>query len=384
MLQHIEKTEMKKFISGLLFIVVGMNSYSQIETIDVADLTIKIGGAKTKELFYGFAKGDIIIFNFEEINGKPLKEIEITELPTNSKFMDFKSTSIIDKKIKVNKTAVYKFSFKNSTLKGKICKVSIKRIAKAEDLIDFNTEWEWKTLYDTTYAPYSLDSLIGYDTTYVTKSRKELFKTDTLVTELFNKVETVHSSTNLNHSQYSYVNVNLPNNTFSPNVFNPYETTEVIAWSYWIGVGQQSTEQYEKVNSQIENGLSALGALSGYGALASFAVTGVSMFKPANTGDNVVYKFKYVKNEQTYTFDSGDGISASGRNTKLTQGGFTIVLYNDNFKDGINVTVKVVAVQLRKTWQDVEYQEMLTKPNYITLNKQKMNVETREIRINSK
>ena len=373
---------MKNIIIGLLFISV--TSYSQIERVDVADLTVKIGAIKTKELCYGFAKGDIIIFNFEEVNGKPLKEIEIIELPTNSKFMDFKTTSVNDKKIKVNKTAIYKFRFKNTTLKSKICKVNIKRLPKTDDLVDFNTEWEWKTLYDTTYTPYTVDSLIGYDTTYITKHRKVLYESDTIVTELFNKVETIHSATNLKHPPYSSLNVNLPWNTFSPNAFNPYETTNVIAWSYWIGVGQKSAEQYEATNRQMENGLSALASLSGYGALASFAVTGVSMFKPQNTGDNVGYKFRYVRDGQTYTFDSGNGISASGRNTKLTQGGFTINLYNDNLKDGINVTVKVVAVQLRKKWHDVEYQKMITKPNYVTLNKQKMNVKTREIRVNVK
>ncbi len=365
-------------------IAINYSVYCQIEAVDVADLTIKVGGAKTNELYYGFAKGDVIVFNFEEINGKPLKEIEITELPSNSKFMDFKTTSIQEKKIKVNKTGVYKFSFRNSTLKGRICKVNIKRIPKTNDLLDFNTEWEWKTLYDTTYTPFTVDSIVGYDTTYITKTKKELFKTDTLISELFNKVETVHSSTNLNHSQYSYVNVNLPNNSYKPNVFKPYESTEVIAWSYWIGVGQQSTQQYEKANDNLKDGISAIGALSGYGALATLAVTGVSMFAPANTGDNVVYKFKYVKNGQTYMFDFGDGISASGRNTKLLQGGFTIELYNDNFKDGINVTVKIIAVQIRKTWRDVEYQEMEVKPNYVTLNKQKMNVSTRKIRVNAK
>jgi hypothetical protein len=371
---------MKKIIIGLLFI--SLNSYSQIEQVDVADLTLKVGAASTKEIFYGFSKGDIIFFNFKELNGKPLKEIEITELPTNSKFMDFKTTTIVDKEIKVNKTAVYKFSFKNTTLKGKVCKVYIKRLPKTEDLIDFNTEWEWKTLYDTIYTAYTIDSLTGYDTSYVTKSRKELYQTDTLVTELFSKKETVHSTTNLNHNSYSNLNVNLPNNTFSPNASTPYETTNVIAWSYWIGVGQQSTEQYEATNRKMENGISALAALSGYGALASFAITGVSMFKPINTGDNVGYKFKYVRNGQTYTFDSGDGISASGRNTKLTQGGFTIQLYNDNFKDAINVTVKVVAIQLHKKWHDVEFQEMVIKPNYVTLNKQKMSIGTSKIKVN--
>lgn len=374
---------MKKMTFTLLTCLTILSAFGQQQPIDVAELTIKIGSMGSEELFYGFAEGDQIIFNFEELKGKELKEVEIIELPSSSKFMDYKTTKIENKKILVNQKGVYQFKFNNSALAGRICKVKIQRIPKSDEFISFNTNWEWKTLYDTTYVPYTQDSLVGYDTSYVNKTKKELIKIDTLVTELFNKTERVHSETAIGKTQYAYLNVNLPTNTHTPNKINPYQSTEVISWSYWLGVGQKAVEEYEKANSKLSGGISAIGALTGYGALASLAVTGVSMFTTPSVGDNVQYKFITVQNGVNNTFDFGNGISASGRNTNLLQGGFTIQLFNDNFRDGIDVTVKLACVQIRKTWEDKQYTEQVVKPRYVTLNKKRMVVNTRKIRVNA-
>ena len=163
---------MKQMTFTLLTCLTILSAFGQQQPIDVAELTIKIRSLGSEELFYGFAEGDQIIFNFEELNGKELKEVEIIELPSSSKFMDYKTTKIENKKILVNQKGVYQFKFNNSALVGRICKVKIQRIPKSEEFISFNTNWEWKTLYDTTYVPYTQDSLVGYDTSYVNKTKK--------------------------------------------------------------------------------------------------------------------------------------------------------------------------------------------------------------------
>lgn len=372
---------MRTFI--LLFIyIISNTAFAQLPPIDVADIVIKVGGLGYEELFYGFAKGDQIIFNFEELKGKELKEVEITELPSSSKFMDYKSTKIENKKVLVNQESIYQFKFNNTAISGRICKVKIQRIPANEELISFNTNWEWETIYDTTHIPFIQDSLVGYDTTYVPKTKKELVKVDTLVTELFNKSERVHSETAIGKTQYAYLNVNLPTNTYFPNRLITYQSTEVIAWSYWLGVGQRSVEEYEKANSNLSSGITALGVLTGYGALANLAVSGVSFFATPTVGDNVQYKFITVQDGVKNTFDFGNGISASGRNTNLLQGGFTIKLYNDNFREGIDVAVKVACIQLQKTWKDIKYDKQVVTPRYVKLNKQKMQVNTNRVRIN--
>lgn len=356
---------------------------AQTQPIDVADLTIKIGSMGSENLFYGFAEGDQIVFSFKELKGKELKDIEIIELPGHSKFMDFKSSHIENKTISVNQKAIFQFRFNNGSVGGRICKVKIQRIPKSEELISFNTNWEWKTMYDTTYVPYTEDSLVGYDTTYVQKTKKDLVKIDTLVTELFTKSERVHSETAIGKSQYAFLNVHLPENTYLPNLLFTYESTEVIAWSYWIGVGQKSADEYERANNKLSKGIMALGSLTGYGALATLAATGISFFSVPSVGDNVNYKFLTVQNGVTKTFDFGNGIAAYGRNTEFLQGGFTIQLYNDNFMEGIDVEVKLVCIQLRKTWEDIEYTKEKVDPKYVSLNKQRMVVNTSEIRVNS-
>ena len=69
--------------------------------VNVAENTFKIEGTGgEKEFYYGFAQGDQLIFNFEEVNGKELKEVEITELPSSSKFMDYKKKKIKNKIIR--------------------------------------------------------------------------------------------------------------------------------------------------------------------------------------------------------------------------------------------------------------------------------------------
>jgi len=359
-------------------------AYCQTKPIDVAELTIKIGSLGSKELFYGFAASDKIIFSFEELKGKKLKEVEIIELPNNSKYLDYKTAKIEKKTLLVNQKSLYKFKFSNSAISGRVCKVKIQRIPKNEELRTFNTNWEWQTVYDTTYVPFTKDSVVGYDTTYVQKTKKELVKIDTLVTELFNKNERVHSQTAIGKTQYAQLNVSLPTNTYTPNKYNPYQSTEVIAWSYWLGVGQKSVEEYKKANKNISNGISTIGSLTGYGALATLAVTGISMFATPSVGDNVQYKFITLQNGVRKILDSGNGISAYGRNTKILQGGYSIQLYNDNVMDGINVTVKVACIQIHKTWTDKKYSDQVIKPRYVKLDKNRMIVVSSKIRVNAK
>ncbi len=371
----------------ILLVVLMLNSLilrgQKLPPVEVANLTLKVGGLSAKEFYYGFAEGDEILFSFEEKRGKKVKEVEIIELPGSSKFMDYRSTKVEQKKIKVYKKGIYRFRFTNSALGKRVCKVHIQRIPASEALIAFNTDWQWETRYDTSFVPYTEDSLVGYDTVYIQKVKKVLVKTDTLFTELLNKDERVHSATAYGKTQYSYITFSLPNNTYRPNLINPYRSTEVLAWSYWIGVGNEALENYDKANRSLKDGILGIGSITGNGALAALAVSGVSLFTPPPIGDNVSYELSYSQNGHKKIIDSGNGRGASGRNTRVLHGAISIQLYNDNFKDGINTTIKVMLVQVQKKWEDREYTERNIKPKYTTLHKQRMIVNHEEIRVNA-
>ena len=149
----------------LFFGLISVNLFSQTP-IDVTETTFKLAGLVGEEVFYfGFAEGDEIVFSFQEVNGKELKEVEIVELPTSSKFMDFKATAIHNKVLSVPRTGIYKFRFANSAIGGRVCKVKIQRIPASADTEKFNTSVFWKTVQDTTYTPTEERFLVKSDTT---------------------------------------------------------------------------------------------------------------------------------------------------------------------------------------------------------------------------
>lgn len=338
-------------------------AFAQQNPLDVTDQTIKIGAFKEEELLFGFAEGDKVMFSFEEVNKKDLKEVEILEYPSNSKFSDYK-TNKAEKTFSVSKQGVYVFRFKNSALGGRVCKIRIMRVPASDITKNFNSTVTWVVRQDTTWNTFTKDVVIGYDTINVSRTQKELVRVDTVITQLFDKMLRVHSATAFGKSQYTTIQVDLPKNEYYPNVFDPYRTKEVLAWSYWMGVGQKSDEEYEKANKKLASGVKVLGALTGYGALAMLAATGISVFGTPNVGDNVSYKFFGILNGNEIVIDYGNVVSASARNERIKQGSFNLELFNDNVADGIDVNVKMVALVLNKTWENKSYTEQRITPKY--------------------
>ena len=84
---------MKGFLLSTAILIVSNACLSQ-QVIDVTEQTIKVGAMKTEEMYFGFAEGDQVIFNFTEADKKELKEIEITEWPNTSKFSDYKTWKV--------------------------------------------------------------------------------------------------------------------------------------------------------------------------------------------------------------------------------------------------------------------------------------------------
>ncbi len=342
----------------ILFITTGLFAN---EPIEVADLTIKIGIKKAETLYYAFAEGDEIEFSFKETSGKGLKEVEIFEYPDNVKYQDYKTTSIEKKRIKVQKRGIYKFRFYNSSLKKKICKINIRRIPVNPENLNFNTAIEWAEVFDTTYSIKTETITVGYDTIQKQKSRRVLATVDTTVVSVMDRMERVHSSTNLSNSNTSSIVINLPENTYAPHQFAPYKSSEVIAWAYAITSGGSGKQWYQNANAKVavKTGTSMAvkaGLISsGYGALGLLALEGYSAFSNPPSGDNVNFQIAASVNGILRSFGKGNSVAASGRITDCTQGSFNLYHTNDNLMNGINVDVKVVAIVVNKTWKKENY-----------------------------
>lgn len=264
----------------------------------------------------------------------------------------------------------------------RVCKIKIFRIPANESTKNFNTNWKWQTVRDTTYTPYTVDSITGYKKIKYKEKVKELVKTENVEDILFNKSQRVHSQTNQNPSS-TYLKVDLPNA-----VVSGLREEKVIAWAYWIGVGQEAQQSYQenaKSVGQLANGLASL-----YGTpLGGLAVGAITDLLIPKTGEAVFYTFlndyenveRFLYGQPYYVFDTGKGIAAYGKNSDITQGTFFIGLRNDNQFLGIDVDVKVVAVKEVKTFEVVEYNREREEPITVTLNKTRMDINETKIRV---
>ena len=316
-------------------------------------------------MYYGFAEGDQIVFNFTEIDGKELKEIEILEYPSTSKFMDYKTLKVENKKIQVPKTAIYKFRFSNSNLLAhRICKVKIERIPASEATKAFNTGVKWETVADTSWNSYTKDVVVGYDTLRLQKTRRALVKSDTIEDMVIDKGETIHSVLSSSGNKATIV-FNLPMNTESH-----LDEKEVIGWAYWVGVGPESGECWKK-NVTAVTKIASKVTSSVFSPLAGLAVGLMGELLIPTVGEDVLYELmdpeQYALFRQNYQYrvwDSGRGIAGYKHFTSrnLLQGGFYIHMLNDNEVTPIEVNIKVSAVVEHKIYRDEPYVDLQITP----------------------
>ncbi|WP_405211730.1 hypothetical protein [Dokdonia sp. Asnod2-E02] len=371
----------KKVLFGIL-IIISQNLFASQKPILVTESTISLNLDETEELFFSFAEGDIIEFDFEMVKGKHIKEVEVYEMPNNKIFADFKVQKISKKQIHIRNKGLYKFKFYSSSLTKRVGKIKIFRIPADESTKKFNTNWKWKTIRDTIYTPYTIDSITGYKKIQYKEKVRELVKTENIEDILFNKSQRVHSYYNDNRSS-TYLRVDLPNPMVSD-----LKEERLIAWAYWIGVGQEAQQAYKenaRAVGELANGVSAI-----YGTpLAGLAVGTVSELLIPKTGEDVFYTFlpdyenaeKFINGLEYLQYDTGKGVAAYGKNSNITQGTFYIGLHNDNQIQGIDVDVKVVSIKEVKTFEIVEYDREREEPITVTLNKTRMDVKETKIRV---
>lgn len=307
--------------------------------VDVAESTLKIGALSEEVFYYGFAGGDQLVFSFEEVNGKELKEIEIIEMPGSSKFMDYKTKKIMPKIFAVTQTGIYKFRFANSALTGRICRFKIQRIPAGEQTRNFNTSVYWRTRYDTSYT---------------TVDERYLVRSDTAAVMVVDQTAKVSSTNALNgNSNKTVVDIILPEGT--------------ISWSYYIGVGREGREAYDAAKSKALMGAAGVAArIPGYGTMAALALYGVNYFNKVQGEDNVKYWFvsgwdnvlAFKADNTFYQYKQGDVINDASQMKSPVRGTTYLALANDNIMEPIDVLVKVTAITVKQQWDTRQVQKL--------------------------
>jgi hypothetical protein len=354
---------MKKYLFTLLALYSSV--YSQT-TVDVSENTLKIPAFGEEIFYYGFAEGDQLIFNFQEVDNKELKEVEIIEYPSSSKFMDYKTKKIENKTLNILRTGIYAFRLSNSAITGRVCKIKIQRIPSSDKTKFFNTSVKWVDKPDTTWNVYQKDILIGYDTLLIPKTKKEILKTEQYEELIMEKNQRVHSSGSSNGNKSS-IFFTLPSNSF-----NELSNKKVVSWAYWVGVGEEANAAWRQ-NSQLMAGLVkgvAGYAMSPLGGLLVGKITELALPK---IGEDVSYGVVNAENQNLFQvgaaykgYDFGKGVAGYRKFTQdyLLQGPWYIVLLNDNMVTPIDVNVKVIALIEKNTYQYISYTEQKITPKY--------------------
>ena len=200
---------------------------------------------------------------------------------------------------------------------------------------------------------------------------------------LFEKSQKVHSYYNDNVSR-TYLRVDLP---LLENSLLKEE--KLVAWSYWLGADQEAQEAYKKNLETVANSLSEVVNIYYQTPLAGVAVGAITELIIPQTGEDVEYYFindfqnvqQFLNRQEFYLFDKGKGRAAYGRNDRLKQGTFYIGLSNDNLTQGIEVDVKILAVKESKIYENETYDREKEEPQFVTLNKTRMNIKETKIRV---
>jgi hypothetical protein len=361
-MNHVHLNMIKSF---LLFLVLTISlcthAQNQEPMIDVLETEIKVASGKEDELYLAFNTGDQIVFNMKVDGKKTIDVVEIIEYPSNKRFAEYKSSRIENKLIRVSNKAVYKFRFHNSNiLFSRVCNVHIQRIPANDSTIDFNTGVKWVEKNDTTWSSNTREVVLGYDTTYLRKTKKVLIKTEQKETLILDKSQRVHSRMSENNNK-TYVFFNLPQNVFADN-----KTSKVIAWAFWVGVGEESNRAWRentKVIGSLVQGAASF-FISPLGALAAGKIT--ELIIPKN-GEDVAYvltdetnKNYCLSGSSFKAFDEGKGVAGyrAFTDSDMNQGMYFLLFSNDNYVQAIDVNIKVSAIVQTDIYKYQPYTEM--------------------------
>lgn len=352
---------MKKLLVVCLFI--GSLCYGQ--KITVAELQIKLDGNKTEEVMYGFAAGDRVILTLKA-DGASLAEVSVLQYPDVLKYKgqnikeEKKEFTVIDK-------SVYVFRFNNTARGNRTCNVTITRIPSGSDTRNFNTAIKWITVQDTVWTSVTKDILTGYDSVRVQKARRAIASENRYEEMILDKSQRVGAkATNLGDTR-SFVAFTLPENVVTKD-----ETKKVVAWAYWVGVGEESNEFWKQNRKMIVGAVQTATTYftSPLGGVAAGAVTNLVL--PVN-GEDVEYaltnepnKKLFMEGKECKPFDNGKGIAAYKRfiDAKMLQGTYYIALANDNLVQPIDVNVKISAIIEHIKYKDEKYTDYNVTPRY--------------------
>lgn len=325
----------KYFFSFMLYgLLSAAVSYGQ-KPIDVAESSVKVGIKAEEEVYFGFAEGDQLIFSFEETGGKEMKEVEVVEMPSSSKFLEFKTSKIENKTINVARTGIYKFRFANGSLLPRVCKYKIQRIPAGQATQNFNS-----TVYFDEYN----------DTTYTNEVETFIDRSDTVISNFQDRTIKVNPLTAPGSSKTTF-NFVLPDNT--------------VSWSYYVCADKGGQQVYQEASKTLTTNLSSvMEKFPKYGPLAAVALDRPSYLTKLDTGQHI--NFWIVEDDNAELFQNGEQFrfikKGKGVNefSRMEPGdrAYYFCLHNDYKDVPVTVMVKITAILINEKFSSEQVRKM--------------------------
>ena len=323
------------------------------EPVDVATLELTIPGDSSYSVWYRFAKGDEILLDFSVLKGKNLSAVKVVDEFGTMRLSRVDRKSIQNEVIKVEEEGCFRFELVNQDKKDRLVRFQIRRLPISPTQKDFNTGKKEVVVMETVYDTIMVDTLV-WETEMVTVE-EEYFK-DTIIEEnLFDKIERVHSITGVIELEDlqgwdfgSHITRRLIQVDLASSAPLGYDNFEWVGWTYWMGVGKEGQEAWRR-NVEFASG-AVIEGVSVNNPLMGIALGAVTTLILPSTGDQVIYRFFYhekdalafLENEEPRNdFDSGNGTGACAKGKPLPSPQVFLVLENDNYREAIDVVLKV-------------------------------------------
>ena len=325
------KTRSMKNLVIIVLLLTG-SSLSAQTPVDVYNRTFKIPPVSEDTMYFSFAKGDQVVFDFESTTGRDLMEFEVFQYPHMSKLRKDNQVKMKSEKVTIEETGVYWFRLANRSGTERNIKFHIWRIPSSAATKNFNTTVKWKTVSDTSYSSATERYVERRDTNVINREA----------------AMTIQGTS----SRYG-------STTQCPEFEFP---GKVVSWAFYVGVNKQGQQAFQQAEQKFAQ-TNTTPKFQGYGALAALAFTGKSTFTPVQAEQTVSYSIvdetnaSLAKQQQPFKSIRAKKVTNDFSAMKDPQGKTYFYLKNETEFD-MEVMVKVSAIVVYERWAEREGKKM--------------------------
>lgn len=313
----------------------------------IFDSQVQLKARSSEKIFISFHKGDIINIEIKELKKRSIQHFSASEFEGRFIYELKKNHDSAFCIFFVPETSVYVLNFENKSFRSRNYALKIFRKPVSNNSKEFDTKPVWKEQIDTIYNIRKRDKIIAYDTLVTEKPVLVLDTCKNIEQILIDQRIKLESSISFRKKNRSVIEIDLAEDTFE----SKFIEHEPLAWAYWIGVGKEAEESWQKTVKTVSR--LGGGLLSKYvHPLLGFAVGIIPEFFIPATGKNVRFWFVsdtlqsnlFLQQKEFESIESGRSIVAYGKNNQISSSKIYLCLLNESAISPIDVNFKIASI----------------------------------------